>query len=147
MKYDNGREIPEFTCMDNPTMEKIARIADLSQLDKDILLSLCRQIFYQDEYHVVQTSWWGAAGVTADAVGCSERSVRRVYRQLEERNIISRRLLLRETDTNGNLVPRKVNWITINTDTTTWIVKERTRDKPARSRDKSCRPVTKILVA
>ena len=147
MKYDNGQEIPEFTSMDNAIIERITRIQDLSKLEKDILLSLCRQIFHQDENHVVQTSWWGAADVTADAVGCSERSVRRAYDELEKRNIISKRLELREADIDGNLVPRKCNWITINTNTDTWIVKERTRNKPARSRDKNYRPVTKILVA
>ena len=147
MRYDNGKEIPEFTSIDNAILEKITRIQDLSKLEKDVLLSLCRQIFHQDEDHVVQTSWWGAANVTADALGCSERSVRRAYDELGKRNIISKRLKLREEDINGNPVPRKCNWITINTNTKIWVVKERTRNKPARSRDKNCRPVTKILVA
>ena len=147
MRYDNGKEIPEFTSIDNAVLEKITRIQDLSKLEKDVLLSLCRQIFRQYDGNIIQTSWWGAADVTADALGCSERSVRRAYEELEKRNIISKRLRLREADINGNPVPRKCNWITINTDTKTWIVKERTRNKPARSRDKNCRPVTKILVA
>lgn len=147
MKYDNGQEIPEFTAVDNAILEKIAKIQDLTKLEKDILLSLCRQIFHQDGNNIVQTSWWGAADVTADRVGCSERSVRRAYKELEKRNIISKRLELREEDIDGNPVPRKCNWITMNIDTDTWIAEERVRNKPARSHDKNYRPVTKILVA
>lgn len=142
MKYDNGKGIKDFTAMDNEILEKIYRIQGLSQLDKDILLSLCRQVFYQDENNVVRTSWWAAADITAKDVGCSERSVRRAYRKLVKRKVISMKLRLREKDVNGNPVPRRVNWISINTDTDTWKVKERgTGDKIASSHDRtgSCR--------
>ena len=39
------------------------------------------------------------------------------YEELVKRNIISKRLELREAEINGNPVPRKCNWITINTNT------------------------------
>ena len=144
MKYDNGQEIPSFTAMDNVILEKISKIEDLSNLTKDVLLSLCRQTFFQDEDNTISTSGWGAADVTAKHIGCSERGVRRAYKELVERNIISKEIRLREKNIDGKEVPRKVNWITINTDPTTWDVKE-WGDK-ALSRDNNCRPMTKILV-
>ena len=124
MRYDNGKEIENFTAMDNEILEKSCRIEDFSKLTKAVLLSLCRQIFFQDENNIVNTSGWGAADITAKHVGCSERSVRRIYEELVERNIISKETRLREKDTEGKAIPRKVNWITINTDTDTWDVKE-----------------------
>jgi hypothetical protein len=139
MRYDNGKEIGDFTAMENAILEKIYRIKDLSKLNKDIFLSLCRQIFYQDENNIVRTSWWGAADVTASIVGCSERQVRRAYREFVDRNMISKRLEIREEDINGRAVPRPVNWITINTDTKTWKVEERAMG------DKKPRSMTKIV--
>ena len=138
MKYDNGKEIKRFTAMDSEILEKIYRIRDMSKLNKDIFLSLCRQIFYQDENNIVRTSWWGAADITANDVGCSERQVRRAYREFVDRNMISKRLEIREEDINGRAVPRPVNWITINTDTETWKVKEKAMG------DKKPRSMTKI---
>lgn len=124
MRYDNGKEIKDFTAMDNEIIEKIAKIDDLSKLEKDVLTSLCRQIFWQDEDNVIRTSWWGAAKITATTVGCSERSVRSIYKELVRRNIISKRLEMREESPSGNEVPRVI-WITINTDPQTWQVRER----------------------
>ena len=140
MRYDNGKEIKDFTAMDNEILEKIYRIKDLSKINKDIFLSLCRQIFYQDENNIVRTSWWGAADVTASIVGCSERQVRRAYREFVDRNMITKRLELREEDINGRAVPRLVNWITINTNTDTWKVEVRATG------DKKPRSMTKIAV-
>ena len=108
MQYDNGKEIKDFTAMDNEIIEKICRIEDMSKLTKDVLVSLCRQIFRQND-HIMSTSGWGAADVTAKQVGCSERSVRRAYGECVERKIISKELRLREDDVTGNT--RKVNWI------------------------------------
>ena len=112
MIYDNGKEIRDWTSIDNEVLEKIYRIEDLSKLTKDVLVSLCRQIFHQDGDNVMSTSGWAAANVTAKQVGCSERGVRRAYDELVERNIISKEKRLREKNINGNPVPRKVNWIT-----------------------------------
>lgn len=123
MKYDNGQEIPSFTAMDNKLFEKIYKMTELTDRQKDVLLSLCRQILYQDENNVIRTSWWGAVYVTADDVGCSPKTVQRAYKRFEELNIISKKPRLREKNIDGKEVPRKVNWITINTDTDTWRTK------------------------
>ena len=140
MIYDNGKEIESWTSIDNEVLEKIYRIEDLSKLTKDILVSLCRQVFRQNGDNVMSTSGWGAADVTAKTVGCSERSVRRAYDELVERNIISKEKRLREKDIDGNAVPREVNWITINTDTDTRKVKERGDDRNlSHDRKGSCR--------
>ena len=140
MRFDNGKEIKDFTAMDNEILEKIYRIQDLSKLAKDIFVSLCRQIFRQDGNNIVRTSWWAAADITAKQVGCSERSMRRAYKELAERKMISTKLRLREKDTNGNPVPRKVNWMTINTNTDAWDVEERGDDKNlSHDRTGSCR--------
>jgi len=142
MQFDNGKEIKDFTAMDNEILEKIYRIQDLSKLDKDIFLSTCRQVFNQDGNNIVRTSWWAAADITAKDVGCSERSVRRAYEEFAKRKMISKKLRLREKNTKGKAVPRNVNWITINTDTDTWKVRERsTGDKNSSSHDRkgSCR--------
>ncbi len=138
MRYDTGKEIEDFTAMDNTILEKLSKIEDLSKLTKDVLLSLCRQIFFQDENHIISTEGWGAADITACCVGCSERGVRRAYKELVERNIISKEIRLREKNIDGKEVPRKVNWITINTDITTW--------KTKNWGDKILSPVTKIFV-
>jgi hypothetical protein len=137
MRFDNGKEIKEFTTMDNEILDEIAKIEDLSKLTKAVLLSLCRQIFWQDDNHIVSTSGWGAADITAKDIGCSERGVRRAYKELAKRNIISKRLAIREENIDGKGIPRKVNWITINTNPSTWAIK-RWVTKPC--------PVTKIAV-
>src|SRR4030042_2591711 len=98
MKFDNGQMIKGFTVMDNIILEKISRIEDLSKLNKDVMISLCRQIFRQDENNTVHTSGWGAADITAGSIGCSERGVRRAYKELANRNMITKRLRMREED-------------------------------------------------
>jgi hypothetical protein len=125
VKYDHSKMIKDFTAMDNDILEKISKIDDLSKIEKDVLTSLCRQIFYTNKQKVVRTSWWGAADVTAKAVGCSERTVRRVYEELVKRNIIQKQTRTRGKNINGQAISRQVNWITINTDTSTWKVSER----------------------
>ena len=125
MKFDNGKEVKSWTTMDNEILNKISRIADLPKATKDVLISLCRQIFYGDGNKTIRTSWWGAAKVTAEEIGISERQVRRAYDELVQRNIISKTIRLREQDTNGQAIPRNVLWITINTDVNSWKVKER----------------------
>ncbi len=132
-RYDHGNIINDFTVMDNEILGKISKINDLSKTEKDVLISLCRQVFYQNKLKVVRTSWWGAADITASAIGCSERSVRRAYEELEGRNIIQKELKVREVNINGRTVPRQVIWITINTDTSTWKVSERASYKPRKS--------------
>lgn len=139
MRYDNGKEIKDWTSIDNEILERIYRIQDLSKLDKDIFVSLCRQVFRQDGDNIVRTSWWAAADITAKQVGCSERSVRRAYKELTKRKMIATKLRLREKDINGKSVPRKVNWITINTDTDTWDVEEWGDKNLSRDRIGSCR--------
>ena len=139
MRYDNGKEIKEWTSIDNEILERIYRIQDLSKLDKDIFVSLCRQVFRQDGDNIVRTSWWAAADITAKQVGCSERSVRRAYKELAKRKMIATKLRLREKDINGKSVPRKVNWITINTNTDTWDVEEWGDKNLSRDRTGSCR--------
>lgn len=125
MRFDNGKGIKSWTSMDNEMLEKISRIEDLSKGTKDVLLSLCRQILYQDDDNVLRTSWWGAARVTAQEIGISERQVRRAYDELAQRNIIAKETRIREVDTDGRVVPRKTLWITINTDFDAWKVRER----------------------
>jgi len=124
MRFDNGKEVDSWTAMDNEILSKICRISDLSKGTKDVFVSLCQQTFFQDESNTVSTSGWGAAKVTADRVGISERQVRNAYRKLEERNMIRRETKIREKDIQGRPVPRKVLWITINTDVDTWKVQE-----------------------
>ena len=125
MRFSNGKEVESFTAMDNDILTKICRITDLSKGTKDVLISLCRQVFYQNDDNVVRTSWWAAAEITAGEVGMSERQVRRAYNELVERNIISKTKRVRENDICGNVVPRSTNWITINTDVDSWKVTER----------------------
>ena len=139
MRYDNGKEVESWTSIDNEILEKISRINDFSKLTKDVLLSLCRQIFHQDGDNIMSTSGWGAADITSKLVGCSERSVRRAYEELVERNIISKDKRLREKNINGRRIPRKVNWITINTDTDIWDVEEWGDKNLSRDRIGSCR--------
>ena len=125
MRFSNGKEVESFTAMDNDILTKICRITDLSMGTKDVLISLCRQVFYQNEDNVIRTSWWAAADITAGEVGISERQVRRAYNELAERNIISKELKLRENDVCGKVIPRNTLWITINTDVDSWNVRER----------------------
>ena len=140
MKYDNGKEIENWTSMDNDVLERIYRIEDLSKLNKDILLSICRQTFHQNGDNIIRTSWWAAADITTKQVGCSERSVRRAYDEFAKRKMISIKLRLREKDINGKLSPRYVNWITINTNTDAWDVQERGDDNNlSHDRTGSCR--------
>jgi len=49
----------------------------------------------------MRTSWWGAAKVTAEETGISERQVRRAYGELVKRKIISKTKRLREHDVHG----------------------------------------------
>lgn len=123
MRFDNGREVESWTAMDNEILSKICRISDLSKATKDVLISLCQQVFFQNGEHCIRTSWWGAAKITAAEVGISERQVLRAYEELVRRNIITKTKRVREKDTNGNVLPRNTNWVTINTDVDSWNVK------------------------
>lgn len=122
MKYDNGQEIVDFLSIDNELLTKVYRARNLTKTQKDVLLSICKQVFFQEVSGVVRTDWWGTVSITAQDVGCSERTVRRVYSELEKRNIIKTRKELRQsTDKKGNVIYRKAFRITINTHINGWI--------------------------
>jgi len=125
MRFSDGKEVESFTAMDNDILTKIYRIADLSMTTKDVLISLCRQVFYQNGDNVIRTSWWGSSKITARETGISGRQVVRAYKELIKRNIISKDTRLRETNADGEVMPRNTLWITINTDVDSWNVKER----------------------
>ena len=121
MKFDNGKMIDDFTTIDNKILSKIYKDITLTKAQKNVLLSLCRQIFHQGIPGIVQTEWWGAADVTAKDVGVSERTVRRAYKELEARNIIKVRQEWKlNTDRNGHEGYRRVNRITINVNVEEW---------------------------
>lgn len=115
MRFDNGKEIKDFTAMDNNLLEKIYKVDGLTDMQRRILLSLCRRILFQDENNVIRTSWWGARRIVAEDVGCSESSVTRAYKALSEMNIIAKEYRTR-------LDGSKCWWITINVDSTKWRV-------------------------
>lgn len=115
MRYDqlSGKEVESWTSMDNKLLEKIYKVDSLTDMQRRILLSLCRRTLFQNDHNVVRTSWWGARKIVAEDVGCSESSVTRAYKALTEMNIITKELRTR-------LDGSKCWWITINVDSTKW---------------------------
>jgi hypothetical protein len=123
MKFDNGAVIDSFTTIDNEILTKIYQAKNLTKNYKDILLYLCREVFYQETSGVVRTEWWAAAHITADEVGCSERTVRRAYEYLEKRNVLTTRKEMKPTlDKNGREVWRNTTLVKFNTNTTEWLI-------------------------
>jgi DNA-binding transcriptional regulator YhcF (GntR family) len=123
MQYDDGTLIKDFTSIDNDVIRKIYRSKNLSTQAKNVLLSLCRQVFYQVKAGVVQTERWGAVYVTAKDVGISERTVRRAYKTLQKMNVIKVSQVPRlTTDKNGNQVFRKTNSVKFNTQVHQWAI-------------------------
>ena len=123
MQYDDGTLIKDFTSIDNDVLRKIYRSRSLSTQERNVLLSLCRQVFYQPKNGIVQTEWWGAALITAKDVGVSERTVRRALKTLEKKNVITVSQAPRPTtDKNGNYVLRKTNRVKFNTQVHQWAI-------------------------
>jgi hypothetical protein len=123
MQYDDGILIKDFTSIDNEVLEKIYQSRNLTGSEKDILLSLCRQVFYQPKKGIVQTEWWASALFTAKRVKLSERTVWRAYKTLEKMNVLKRSLALRLTKgKNGKQVYRETLRIKFNTKVQQWAI-------------------------
>jgi hypothetical protein len=107
--------------MDNHMLEKIYQARNLTKAEKDILLALCRTIFHQSNTGVVQTEWWAAAPFIADEVNWSERTVRRAYKSLERKKVLTTSIAPMQTkDKDGNQILRNTIKVKFNTKLDEW---------------------------